>query len=126
MQSTLTPAALELLPFWVTCPGGTALLKIAVAVVLVLVLLGFSALHFTIQAIPDRMASGMHKVQMQFVGVLGLLPLVTMNNAYWITAILVAGSFSSRSRAHSAASRISASVSPASRRRRLPWRSSPG
>ena len=90
MQSTLPPEALELLPFWVTYPDGTDGLKIVVGIVLVLVLLGFGALYFTIQAIPDRMATGMHKIQMQFVGVLGLISLFTMNNAYWIAAILVA------------------------------------
>jgi hypothetical protein len=90
MQSTLTPEAIELLPFWVTYPDGTDGLKIVVGIVLVLVLLGFGALYFTIQTIPDRMASGMHKIQMQFVGVLGLISLFTMNNAYWIAAILVA------------------------------------
>ncbi|PSL20595.1 hypothetical protein [Shimia abyssi] len=90
METALTAEALELLPFWVTAPGGTDGLKIAVGILLVLVLLGFGALYFTIQAIPDRMASGMHKIQMQLVGVLGLISLFTMNNAFWIAAILIA------------------------------------
>lgn len=61
-----------------------------VAVVLVAVLIGFGALYFTIQAIPDRMATGAHKVQMQLVSMLGLVSLFTMNNAFWIAAILIA------------------------------------
>lgn len=32
----------------------------------------------------------MGKVQMQFVGILGLLSLVTLNNFYWVAALLVA------------------------------------
>lgn len=90
MNSTLSPEALAHLPFWVTGPGGTDGLKIIVGIVLVLVLAGFGALYFTIQAIPDRMASGAHKIQVQFVSVLGLISLFTMNNALWIAAILIA------------------------------------
>lgn len=90
MNSNLPPEALEFLPFWVTGPGGTDGLKIVVGIVLILVLAGFGALYFTIQAIPDRMASGAHKIQVQFVSVLGLISLFTMNNALWIAAILIA------------------------------------
>lgn len=63
---------------------------IVVGVVLVGALLGFGALYFTIQTIPDRMAAGAHKVQMQLVSVLGLISLFTLNNAFWIAAILIA------------------------------------
>lgn len=80
----------ENLPFWVTPPGGTDGFMMVVGVVLVAVLLGFGALYFTIQSIPDRMATGAHKVQMQLVSVLGLISLFTMNNAFWIAAILIA------------------------------------
>ena len=55
-----------------------------------LVILGFGALYFTIQALPDRLAEGTSKTQMQIVGILGLLSLVTMNNAFWIAALLLA------------------------------------
>ena len=52
--------------------------------------MGFGALYFTIQAIPDRIAKGSSKAQMQVVGLLGLISLFTMNNLYWIAAILLA------------------------------------
>ena len=52
--------------------------------------LGFGALYFTIQAIPDRLADGASKVQLQLVGLLGLLSLFTMNNAFWVAALLLA------------------------------------
>ena len=90
MGSSLSPEALERLPFWVTAPGDTDGFLIVVGLFLVAVLLGFGALYFTIQAIPDKMAAGAHKVQMQLVGILGLISLFTMNNAFWIAAILVA------------------------------------
>ena len=81
---------LEYLPFFVTAPGESDLLYSAVAVFLVLVALGFGALYFTIQAIPDRLADGASKVQLQIVGLLGLLSLFTMNNAFWVAALLLA------------------------------------
>ena len=90
MESTVPAEALERFPFWVTPPGETDGFLILVGCFLVLTLLGFGALYFTIQAIPDRMAAGAHKVQMQLVGVLGLLSLFTLNNAFWIAAILIA------------------------------------
>ena len=62
----------------------------AVAVFLVLLALGFGALYFTVQAIPDRLADRTSKVQLQIVGILGLLSLITMNNAYWVAALLLA------------------------------------
>jgi hypothetical protein len=81
---------LEHLPFFVTAPGESDILYSAVAVFLVAVALGFGALYFTIQAIPDRLADGGSKVQLQIVGLLGLLSLFTMNNAFWVAALLLA------------------------------------
>lgn len=90
MLSTLSEEALAVMPFWVSGPGQTDGFMWTVGVVLVAVLIGFGALYFTIQAIPDRMATGAQKVQMQLVGMLGLVSLFTMNNAFWIAAILIA------------------------------------
>ena len=81
---------LEHLPFYITAPGETDILLGAVALTLVAVVIGFGALYFTIQAIPDRIAKGTSKAQMQVVGLLGLISLFTMNNLYWIAAILLA------------------------------------
>ena len=81
---------LDYLPFFVTAPGDSDLLFSAVLVFLVLVAIGFGALYFTIQAIPDRLADGASKVQLQIVGILGLLSLFTMNNAFWVAALLLA------------------------------------
>ena len=80
----------EHLPFYITGPGESDILFTAVTITLILVLIGFGALYFTIQAIPDRLVEGTSKAQMQLVGILGLISLITMNNAYWIAAILLA------------------------------------
>ena len=90
MDETQVKVAWEHLPFYITGPGETDFLFGAVTVALVAILVGFGALYFTIQAIPDRMVEGAGKAQMQVVGLLGLISLFTMNNAYWIAAILLA------------------------------------
>ncbi len=90
METEAPTVDLELLPFYITAPGESDILFVAVAVALVAVVIGFGALYFTIQAIPDRIAKGTSKAQMQLVGLLGLISLFTMNNLYWIAAILIA------------------------------------
>ena len=79
----------EHLPFFITGPGESDVLFTAVSISLVLVIIGFGALYFTIQAIPDRLAEGTSKAQMQIVGILGLISLITLNNIYWVAALLL-------------------------------------
>ncbi|MBT8054183.1 MAG: hypothetical protein KJN69_09830 [Gammaproteobacteria bacterium] len=90
MNETTNTVIQEHLPFFITAPGETDLLFTAVNISLVLVLIGFGALYFTIQAIPDRLAEGSSKTQMQIVGILGLVSLFTMNNALWVAGLLLA------------------------------------
>jgi hypothetical protein len=90
MTETYGGTSLEHLPFFIVPPGETDVVFIAVAVSLVLVVLGFGALYFTIQAWPDRLARGVGKAQLQIVGILGLISLFTLNNAFWIAGLLLA------------------------------------
>jgi hypothetical protein len=90
MNETSSLVVGEHLPFYITGPGETDVLFGAVAVALVLIVVGFGAVYFTIQAIPDRMVKGSSKAQMQIVGLLGLISLFTMNNIYWVAALLIA------------------------------------
>ena len=90
MNETSALVVREHLPFYITGPGESDILFAAVAVALVLVIIGFGAFYFTIQAIPDRMVKGSSKAQMQIVGLLGLISLFTMNNIYWVAALLIA------------------------------------
>lgn len=78
------------LPFYITGPGESDFLFGAVTIALIAIVVGFGALYFTIQSIPDRIVKGTSKAQMQMVGLLGLISLFTMNNLYWIAAILLA------------------------------------
>lgn len=90
MNETAVPVNYELLPFFITPPGETDGLFVAVAVFLVLVVVAFGAFYFTIQSIPDRMVEGSSKAQMQVVGILGLLSIFTLNNVFWMAALLLA------------------------------------
>jgi hypothetical protein len=80
----------DYLPFYITGPGESDMLFAAVTISLIAIVVGFGALYFTIQAIPDRIAEGTSKAQIQLVGLLALISLFTMNNLYWIAAILLA------------------------------------
>jgi len=90
MSESVASVIQENLPFFITGPGESDVLFTAVTISLILIILGFGALYFTIQAIPDRLAEGTSKAQMQIVGILGLISLVTLNNAYWVAALLLA------------------------------------
>ncbi len=90
MNERSMPLSSEDLPFFVTGPGQTDVLMLVVSIALVVIVLGFGVLYFTVQAWPDRLAKGANKVQLQIVGILGLISLVTFNNAFWIAAVLLA------------------------------------
>ena len=79
-SGAIASAARDYLPWYVTGPGETDVLFGLVAFALVLIVIGFGALYFTIQAIPDRMVKGTSKTQMQIVGLLGLVSLFTMKS----------------------------------------------
>ncbi len=90
MNEALAASSRDELPFFVTAPGQTDVLFILVAIALVAVVLSFGVVYFTIQAWPDRLAQGASKVQLQIVGILRLLSLLTLNNAFWVAALLLA------------------------------------
>ena len=90
MRESAVKVVQEHLPFFITGPGESDILFTAVTIALILIVIGFGALYFTIQAIPDRLVEGTSKAQMQLVGILGLISLFTMNNAFWIAALLLA------------------------------------
>ena len=64
MNQTRATVFFEELPFFVTGPGQTDVLFILVAISLVLIVVGFGVLYFTVQAWPDRLAKGANKVQL--------------------------------------------------------------
>ena len=86
----LHPAATDHLPFFITAPGETDGLLNAMVVFLVVVVFAVGLIYLRIHALPEHLAHGASKVQLQLVGVLALLALFTHNHIFWIAALLLA------------------------------------
>ena len=90
MTEPLHPAAIPHLPPFVTAPGETDVLFIAMAIFVLLGVIGIGIFYFKLHALPEQMAHGGEKIQFQIVAVLGLLALFTHNHAFWIAGLLLA------------------------------------
>ncbi|HUG61958.1 MAG TPA: hypothetical protein VMP03_08935, partial [Methylomirabilota bacterium] len=84
------PAAAPHLPPFVTAPGETDVLMVAMGVFLLLAVVGIGVFYFTLHSIPERMAHRTSKVQFEIVAVLGLLALLTHQHIFWVAALLLA------------------------------------
>jgi len=78
------------LPIFITPPGGTDVLFNVMALFLVVVLLLVGNFYLRLHSLPEQMAHGASKVQLQLVGVLALLALFTHNHLFWVAALLLA------------------------------------
>jgi hypothetical protein len=90
MAEPLHPAATHHLPAFVTAPGETDVLFVAMAVFVLLAVIGIGIFYFKLHALPEQMAHRGQKVQMEIVAVLALLALFTHNHAFWIAGLLLA------------------------------------
>jgi hypothetical protein len=86
----LHPAATDHLPFFITAPGQTDGLFYAMIVFLIVVVFSVGLIYLRLHALPEHLAHGTSKVQLQLVGVLTLLALFTHNHIFWIGALLLA------------------------------------
>jgi len=86
----LNPAATDHLPFFITTPGQTDGLFNAMVVFLIVVVFSVGVFYLRLHALPEQIAHGTSKVQIQLVGVLALLALFTHNHIFWIAALLIA------------------------------------
>ena len=89
-SATLHPAAIDHLPFFITAPGQTDGLFNAMIVFLIVVVFAVGLIYLRLHALPEHLAHGTSKVQLQLVSVLALLALFTHNHIFWIAALLVA------------------------------------
>ena len=89
-SAMLNPAATDHLPFFITAPGQADGLFNAMIVLLIVIVFGVGLLYLRLHALPEHLAHGTSKVQLQLVGVLALLALFTHNHIFWIAALLVA------------------------------------
>lgn len=90
MAEPLHPAAIPHLPPFVTAPGETDGLFVAMAIFVLLAVIGIGIFYFKLHALPEQMAHRGQKVQFQIVAVLALIALVTHNHAFWIAGLLLA------------------------------------
>ena len=90
MEVPLHPAATHHLPSFVTAPGETDTLMVVTALILAGSILGFGILFFRLHSLPEHLAHGSKKVQLELVSVLCLIGLLTHNHAFWVVALLLA------------------------------------
>ena len=89
-SALLNAAATDHLPFFITAPGQTDGLFNGMVVFLIVVVFAVGLLYLRLHALPEHLAHGTSKVQLQLVGVLALLALFTHNHIFWIAALLLA------------------------------------
>jgi hypothetical protein len=91
MSGTINPLAAHHVPPFITPPGETDTLLVAMAVFLVILILGLGVLYFRLHALPEQLSHGSNnKAQFEIVAVLALLALFTHNNLFWVAALLLA------------------------------------
>ncbi|WOS61324.1 hypothetical protein [Sinorhizobium fredii] len=90
MADSMHPAAVDHLPMFITAPGDTDILFNVMVVFVLLLILLIGVLYLRLHALPEHMAHGASKVQLQLVAVLSLIALFTHNHLFWIAALLLA------------------------------------
>ncbi len=77
-------------PGFITGPGQTDYLFIAVIVLILVMILAIGNFYFQLHAVPERIAHRANKAQLEIVAVLALISLFTHNHLYWIIGLLLA------------------------------------
>lgn len=90
MSESLHPAAPHHLPGFITAPGDTDVLMVAVGIILLGAILFVGNIYLQIHSLPERMAHKSQKLQFEIVAVLCLLALFTHNHLFWVIALLLA------------------------------------
>src|SRR5262245_54120199 len=90
MSASIHPAAPHHLPSFITAPGDTDVLMVAMAILLIGAVLGVGNLFLTLHTLPERMAHKSQKLQFEIVAVLGLLALFTHQHVFWVAGLLLA------------------------------------
>ena len=90
MEASLHPAATDHLPPFITAPGEADVLFNVMTVFVLLMVFLVGILYLRLHALPEHMAHGASKTQLQIIGALGLIALFTHNHLFWIAALLLA------------------------------------
>jgi hypothetical protein len=86
----LHPKAAHNLPSFITAPGETDVLMVVTGLILLAAVVGFGILFLRLHALPEHIAHGSHKVQMELVSVLCLIALFTHMHIFWIAGLVLA------------------------------------
>jgi hypothetical protein len=78
------------LPVFLPGADGSDILFTVTVVSMVVLVLGFGVIYFTLHALPEKIAHGTSSTQFQLIGVLALLAMFTHNNMFWVAALLLA------------------------------------
>lgn len=90
MAASMHPTAPHHLPSFITAPGETDVLMVAMAVILVGAVLAVGILFLRLHTLPERIAHKGRKLQFEIVAVLGLLALFTHIHLFWVAGLLLA------------------------------------
>lgn len=91
MDDVINPLAADHhLPWFITSPGQSDTLLIAMGVFLIVAIITIGNIYFQLHALPERWAHRTSPVQIQIVAVLAILALFTHNHIFWIAALLLA------------------------------------
>ena len=90
MAELLHPQATHHLPSFITPPGETDVLMVVTAVFLLGAVVGFGVLFLRLHALPEHIAHGTQKAQMELVSVLCLIALFTHMHIFWIAGLILA------------------------------------
>jgi hypothetical protein len=90
MTEQIHPLAIHHLPVFVTPPGETDGLFVAMGLVVLFGVIGIGVFYFKLHALPEHLAHNGQKIQYEIVAVLALLALFTHNHAFWIAGLLLA------------------------------------
>jgi hypothetical protein len=89
-DAALHPKAIEHLPIFITAPGETDVFMVVVAWFLAFSVVAFGVLFFRLHSLPEHIAHGSQKVQMEVVSVLCLISLFTHMHIFWIIGLILA------------------------------------
>jgi len=80
-MTEVNPLAPHHLPPFVAAPGEGDALFVAMAIFVLLAVIGIGVFYFKLHALPEQMAHRGQKVQLEIVAVLALIALFTHNHA---------------------------------------------
>jgi hypothetical protein len=75
---------------FITAPGETDVLMVAMGIFLVAAVLWVGTLYWRLHSLPERMAHKSEKLQFEIVAILGLLSLFTHIHLFWVAGLLLA------------------------------------